>query len=90
MNRNVGGISFSLSPVLPENRWYARGLYPVPVVGLCPSRFHVLPKRWIVERSFAWLENFRRLSLDYEYLAETAEAIVQLAFSMIRLNKFFQ
>lgn len=29
MNRNVGGISFSLSPVLPENRWYARGLYPV-------------------------------------------------------------
>lgn len=32
MNRNVGGISFSLSPVLPENRWYARGLYPVPVV----------------------------------------------------------
>ncbi len=56
----------------------------------CPSRFHVLPKRWIVERSFAWLENFRRLSLDYEYLAETAEAIVQLAFSMIMLNKFFQ
>lgn len=36
MNRNVGGISFSLSPVLPENRWYARGLYPVPVVGLSP------------------------------------------------------
>lgn len=56
----------------------------------CPSRFHVLPKRRIVERSFAWLENFRRLSLDYEYLAETAEAIVQLAFSMIMLNKFFQ
>lgn len=56
----------------------------------CPSRFPVLPKRRIVERSFAWLENFRRLSLDYEYLAETAEAIVQLAFSMIMLNKFFQ
>lgn len=56
----------------------------------CPSRFHVLPKRWIVERSFAWLENFRRLSLDYEYLAETAEAIVQLVFSMIMFNKFFQ
>ena len=55
----------------------------------CPSRFPVLPKRWSVELSFAWLENFRRLSLDYEYLAETAEAIVQLAFSMIILNKFF-
>lgn len=36
MNRNVGGISFSLSPVLPENRWYARGLYPVFGRGFMP------------------------------------------------------
>ncbi len=56
----------------------------------CPSRFQVLPKRWIVERSFAWLENFRRLTIDYEFLADTAETMVQLAFSMIMLNKFFQ
>jgi putative transposase len=39
----------------------------------CPSKFKVLPKRWIVERSFAWLENFRRLTIDYEYHADTAE-----------------
>src|SRR5690349_1967058 len=31
------------------------------------SGFQVLPKRWIVERTFAWLLNFRRLSKDYEY-----------------------
>ena len=54
----------------------------------CPSKFKVLPKRWIVERSFAWLENFRRLTIDYEYHAETAEAMVQLAFCKIMLNKF--
>lgn len=54
----------------------------------CPFKFSVLPKRRIVECSFAWLENFRRLLLDYEYLAETAEAIVHPAFSMIILNKF--
>ena len=42
----------------------------------CPSKFKVLPKRWIVERSFAWLENFRRLTIDYEYHADTAEAMV--------------
>ena len=43
----------------------------------CPTKFQVLPKRWIVERSFSWLENFRRLTIDYEFLAETAEAMVQ-------------
>lgn len=46
----------------------------------CPSKFQMLPKRWIVERSFSWLENFRRLTIDYEFLAETAEAMVQIAF----------
>lgn len=54
----------------------------------CPSKFKVLPKRWIVERSFAWLENFRRLTIDYEYHADTAEAMVQLAFCKSMLNKF--
>lgn len=56
----------------------------------CPTKFQVLPKRWIVERSFSWLENFRRLTIDYEFLADTAEAMVQLAFSVIMFNKFFQ
>lgn len=56
----------------------------------CPTKFAVLPKRWIVERSFPWLENYRRLTIDYEYLAETAEAMVQLAFCQIMLNKYFQ
>lgn len=53
-----------------------------------PGRFRVLPKRWIVERTFSWLENFRRLTIDYEYLAETAEAMIQLASVQIMLNKF--
>ena len=53
------------------------------------SKFQVLPKRWIVERTFSWLENFRRLTIDYEFLAETAEAMVQLACVQIMLNKFF-
>ena len=54
----------------------------------CPSKFKVLPKRWIVERFFAWLENFRRLTIDYEYNADTAVVMVQLAFCKIMLNKF--
>ena len=45
--------------------------------------FEVLPHRWIVERTFAWLGRFRRLSKDYEVLVETSEAMVRVA--MIRL-----
>lgn len=45
--------------------------------------FQVLPKRWIVERTFAWLSKQRRLSKDYESLCDTSEAMVQVA--MIRL-----
>ncbi|WP_353478159.1 transposase [Phocaeicola barnesiae] len=56
----------------------------------CPSKFQVPPKRWIVERSFSWLENFRRLTIDYEFLAETAEAMVQIAFIQIMLNRFIE
>ena len=56
----------------------------------CPSKFQVVPKRWIVERSFSWLENFRRLTIDYEFLAETAEAMVQIAFIQIMLNIFIE
>lgn len=36
--------------------------------------FQVLPKRWVVERTFAWLGKFRRLSKDYEALSATSEA----------------
>ena len=46
-------------------------------------RFEVLPKRWIVERTFAWLGRNRRLSKDYEQLPEVSEAFVMLA--MLRL-----
>ena len=43
----------------------------------------VLPKRWIVERTFGWLNGCRRLSIDYEGLPETLETFIYLA--MIRL-----
>jgi putative transposase len=48
-----------------------------------PAGFQVLPHRWIVERTFAWLGRQRRLSKDYEVLPATEEAWVYLA--MIRL-----
>ena len=41
--------------------------------------FVVLPKRWIVERTFSWLYRYRRLSKDYEQLPENSEAMILIA-----------
>jgi putative transposase len=41
--------------------------------------FEVLPKRWIVERTFAWLGKYRRLSKDYEASPQTSEAMIYAA-----------
>ncbi|MEF2712513.1 MAG: transposase, partial [Bacteroides uniformis] len=48
------------------------------------------PKRWIVERTFSWLENFRRLTIDYEYRADTHEAMMHIAAIKLFLNKIYQ
>ena len=51
------------------------------------DRFVPMPKRWIVERTFSWLENFRRLTIDYEYRADTHEAMMHIAAIKLFLNK---
>ncbi len=48
-----------------------------------PTGFQVLPRRWVVERTFAWLGRYRRLSKDYEVLPETEEAWIYLAMSRL-------
>ncbi len=52
-----------------------------------PRGFRVLPRRWVVERTFAWLSQVRRLSKDYERLPETAEAMIYGAMSRIMLRR---
>jgi putative transposase len=49
--------------------------------------FVVLPKRWIVERTFAWLTQCRRLSKDYEVLPRSSEAMIYLAMTRLMVRR---
>jgi len=52
--------------------------------------FILLPRRWVVERSFAWAARFRRLARDYERLPETLGGLTFLAFAILMLKNFVQ
>lgn len=49
--------------------------------------FVVIPKRWVVERTFGWLSFNRRLSKDYEYLTRNSESMIYIAMIKIMLNR---
>jgi len=49
--------------------------------------FVVLPKRRVVERTFAWLNNHRRLSKDYERFGKTSETMIQIAMRRVMLSR---
>ena len=50
--------------------------------------FVLLPRRWVVERSFGWAARFRRLARDYERLPKTHKGLTYLAFAMLMLKNF--
>jgi transposase len=50
--------------------------------------FVLLPRRWVVERSFAWMARFRRLARDYERLAKTLVGLHFVAFAMLMAHRF--
>jgi putative transposase len=49
--------------------------------------FVVLPRRWVVERTFAWLNHHRRLSKDYEELTSSSEAMILIAMTRVMLRR---
>jgi putative transposase len=70
----------------PTTRVWVRADAPV-VVPAPPTGWSILPRRWVVERTFAWIGRNRRLSKDYEALAATEEAWIHLAMSRVMLNR---
>jgi hypothetical protein len=51
--------------------------------------FKVQPRRWVVERSFAWINRNRRLSKEYDFLTDSSENIIFLAMSRLLLRRIF-
>jgi len=49
--------------------------------------FHVLPRRWVVERTFGWLGRYRRMSKDYEFHPETSETMVHVAMIHLMVRR---
>ena len=66
-------------------RWYGRTLEIVKRSDT--HKFVVLPKRWIVERTFAWLGKYRRLSKDYESDPRSSETMIRLAMINLMLHR---
>ncbi len=53
-----------------------------------PRGFRVLPpRRWVVERTFSWIDQNRRISKDYERLTETSEAFIYVAMSHLMAKR---
>ena len=49
--------------------------------------FKVLPRRWVVERTFSWFGKYRRLSKDYEYNTDTSETMIYIAMIHIMIRR---
>ena len=52
-----------------------------------PKGFRHLPRRWVVERTLAWIGRYRRMSKDYEYLTSSSEAMVYLTMLRLMLTR---
>ena len=71
-------------------RWCRHyGGWEVGIVGRDPEvqGFAVQPRRWVVERSFAWLVRNRRLRIDYERKVQTSETLIAVAFIRLLLQR---
>jgi putative transposase len=78
-----GGFTAGVAAVREQFGW------DLTVVSKPPGQrgFVVQPRRWVVERTFAWLTDCRRLTKDYEVYTETSEAFIYLAMIHLMLRR---
>lgn len=70
-------------------RWLPGAMCAGEIVRRAPHAkgFAVLPKRWLVERTFGWLSHWRRLAKDYEVRTDSSEAMIYLASTKLLLQR---
>jgi putative transposase len=78
-------LGWALEIVKPPRRWVRvpANEEPPPY----PAGFIVLPRRWVIERTIAWIMRNRRMSRDYEFLCETTEALIYVAMTRLMLRR---
>lgn len=77
-------------PPKPRYIWLPKDVEPdwdKIAAQLPPAGFRVLPRRWVVERTFSWLGQNRRLSKDYEQLCESEEAWISIAMTRLMTKR---
>jgi putative transposase len=84
----IEGLGLSLEIVQRRSRWVwvRNDVEPEPI----PAGFEVIRRRWVVERTFAWISRNRRMSRDYEFLAQTTEALIYVTMIRLMLKRLVQ
>lgn len=70
---------------IKEGRWIHKD--QLDELKISPKTFQVQPRRWVVERTFAWLNRNRRLSKDYEYLTEVSASYMYIGMMRLLLKR---
>jgi putative transposase len=73
--------------LFPAYAWHIHGIRADVTIQQRSHNYAVTSKRWVVERTFAWLGRFRRLSKDYEYSAHTSENWIYVAMSHLLVKR---
>ena len=80
-------LGWTVEIVKRPSKW---GRYPADVEPEPMPAWTTLPRRWVVERTFAWLGRYRRMSKDYEYLTESSESFIYAAMVRLMLRRMSQ
>ena len=80
-------LGWTVDVVRRARRWRWCWVPPGGEPPAVPRGFQVLPRRWVVERTFGWLGRWRRTSTDYEYLPATSECVVYAIMMRVMLRR---
>ena len=85
-NKHTFAISKWVSPKRTRSYPFERVFNTLHISKKIKDEFAIQPTRWVVERTFSWLNNYRRLSKDYEITAKSASNFIKIAMIRLTIN----